>query len=123
VSVMQSSFFHVVDRPFVVPLTLDQHAPAVKFALYALIAIVAAEALFVYVIARRDPRIRSVQDIRGAAGLKPLGSVPVLQRTRGSAGPPPSAVRRTRRRPPRPPPLPRRWPAAGGGGRRPPGTR
>jgi len=82
VSVMQSSFFHVVDRPFVVPLTLDQHAPAVKFALYALIAIVAAEALFVYVIGRRDPRIRSMQDVRRAAGLKPLGSVPLLTRTR-----------------------------------------
>lgn len=81
VSVTQSSFFHVVDRPFVVPLTLDQHAPAVKYALYALVGIVAAEALFVYVIARRDPRIRSVQDIRRAAGLKPLGSVPVLKRT------------------------------------------
>jgi len=82
VSVMQSSFFHVVDRPFVVPLTLDQHAPAVKLALYALIGIIAAEALFVYLIGRRDPRIRSVQDVRRAAGLKPLGSLPVLTRTR-----------------------------------------
>ena len=82
VSVLQASFFHVVDQPFVVPFKLDQHAPAVKYGLYALVAVAAAEALFVYVIARRDPRIRSVQDVRRAGRFKPLGSAPVLGRTR-----------------------------------------
>jgi hypothetical protein len=80
VSILQSSFFHVVDQPFVVPFTLDQHTPAVKYALYALIGIVSAEALFVYVVSRRDPRIRSVQDVRRAGQLRPLGSAPVLTR-------------------------------------------
>ncbi|HSR22384.1 MAG TPA: hypothetical protein VLW53_02455 [Candidatus Eisenbacteria bacterium] len=82
VSVLQASFFHVVDQPFAVPFKLDQHAPAVRYGLYALIAIVSAEALFVYVIVRRDPRIRSVQDVRRAGRFKPLGSAPVPRRTR-----------------------------------------
>jgi hypothetical protein len=79
---LQSSFFHVVDQPFVVPFRLDQHSVAFKYAAGALAGILFGEALLVYVIARRDPRIRSVQDVRHAGGFKPLGSAPVLSRQR-----------------------------------------
>jgi hypothetical protein len=81
VSVLQSSFFHIVDQPFVVPFTLDQHTPAVKFAIYALVGTVAAVTLYIYLTCRRDPRIRSVQDVRRAGRFKPLGSAPVLKGT------------------------------------------
>jgi hypothetical protein len=74
---LQASFFHVIDQPFAVPLVLDQHNPAVKYALFALVGIAAAEALLVYVIARRDPAIRSVQDVRRIGRFKPLGTAPV----------------------------------------------
>jgi hypothetical protein len=73
---MQSSFFHVVDQPYVVPLKIDQHLPAVKYLTYALLGVLAAETLFVYVVARRDPRIRVVQDIRRVGSFRPLGSTP-----------------------------------------------
>jgi hypothetical protein len=79
---LQSSFFHVVDQPFVVPFRLDQHSVAFKYAGGALVAILGVEALLVYVIARRDPRIRSVLDVRQAGGFKPLGSAPSLSRQR-----------------------------------------
>lgn len=74
---LQASFFHVVDQPFAVPLQLDQHTPAVKYTLFALVGIAAVEALFVYLTARRDPRIRSVQDVRRVGRFKPLGTAPV----------------------------------------------
>ena len=73
---LQSSFFHVVDQPFVVPLKIDQHLPAVKYLAFALVGVLAAEALFVYVVARRDPHIRAVQDIRRVGRFRPLGSTP-----------------------------------------------
>jgi hypothetical protein len=73
---MQSSFFHVVDQPYVVPLKIDQHLPAVKYLLFALVGVLAAEALLIYVVARRDPRIRAVQDIRRVGKFRPLGSTP-----------------------------------------------
>lgn len=78
----QSSLFHVVDQPFVVPFKLDQHAAAVKYGAFGLVGILGAEALLVYVIARRDPHIRSALDVRLAARFKPLGSAPVLSRQR-----------------------------------------
>jgi hypothetical protein len=82
VSVLQASFFHIVDQPFVAPFEFNQHTPAVKAAIYGLVVISAAEALFIYLVVRRDPRIRSVQEVRRAGRFKPLGSVPVLGRSR-----------------------------------------
>jgi hypothetical protein len=73
---LQASFFHVVDQPFVVPLKIDQHLPAVKYLLFALVGVLAAETLLVYVVARRDPHIRAVQDIRRVGKFRPLGSAP-----------------------------------------------
>jgi hypothetical protein len=79
---LQSSFFHVVDQPYVVPLKIDQHLPAVKYLAFGLVGILAAEVLLVYVIARRDPRIRAVQDIRRVGKFRPLGSTPASIRPR-----------------------------------------
>jgi hypothetical protein len=76
VSTLQSSFFHVVDQPFVVPLKIDQHLPAVKYLLFALVGVLSAEVLLVYVIARRDPHIRAVQDVRRVGRFRPLGTTP-----------------------------------------------
>jgi hypothetical protein len=73
---LQASFFHVVDQPVVVPLKIDQHLPAVKYLLFALVGVLAAETLLVYVVARRDPHIRAVQDIRRVGKFRPLGSAP-----------------------------------------------
>jgi hypothetical protein len=73
---LQSSFFHVVDQPYVVPLKIDQHLPAVKYLAFGLVGVLGAEVLLVYVIARRDPRIRAVQDIRRVGKFRPLGSTP-----------------------------------------------
>ena len=77
-----SAIFHVVDQPYVVPFKLERRAPAVKYAAFGLIGVLSAEALLVYMLARRDPGIRSVQDVRLAGGFKPLGSAPVLGRHR-----------------------------------------
>lgn len=79
---LQSSFFHVVDQPYIIPLKIDQRLLAVKYLLYALIAVVSLETLFVYVIARRDPHIRAVQDVRRVGRFRPLGSTPPSVQTR-----------------------------------------
>jgi hypothetical protein len=73
---LQSSFFHIVDQPYVVPLKIDQHLPAVKYLLFSLVGVLGAETVLVYVVARRDPRIRAVQDIRRVGKFRPLGSTP-----------------------------------------------
>lgn len=75
---LQASLFHMVDPPMLLPQKLGRSTPGVKEALAALGAIAGIEALLVYVVARRDPTIRSGEDVRRALGLKPLGSVPVL---------------------------------------------
>jgi hypothetical protein len=78
VNTIQASVFHVVDPPAASPRSITRSTPAVKYALEALAAVAVAEALLVYVLARRDPSIRSLEDARRGAGLKPLGSTPVL---------------------------------------------
>ena len=75
---LQSSFFHIVDQPYVVPLKIDQHLPAVKYLLFSLVGVLGAETVLVYVVARRDPRIRAVQDIRRVGKFRPLGSTPAV---------------------------------------------
>lgn len=78
---MQAAVFHVVDSPSLVPRRFSTSMPAFKHAIYAFVGLAAIEALFVYVLARRDPSIRSVEEVRRAVGLKPLGSVPVVHST------------------------------------------
>jgi hypothetical protein len=74
-----SAMFHIVDPPALAPQpVISSTTPGLKQAGVALGAVAAIEALLVYVVARRDPTIRSGEDIRRALGLKPLGSVPLL---------------------------------------------
>jgi uncharacterized protein involved in exopolysaccharide biosynthesis len=75
-----AAMFHVVDPPAVVHEALiSSRTPGLKQAGLALGVVAALEALLVYVAARRDPTIRSGEEIRRALGLKPLGSVPLLR--------------------------------------------
>jgi hypothetical protein len=78
VASIQASIFHVVDQPAVTPQRLGPATPGVRYALSALAAVLIAEALLVYVLARRDPSVRSPEDVRRELGLKPLGSAPVV---------------------------------------------
>jgi uncharacterized protein involved in exopolysaccharide biosynthesis len=73
----QQSLYHVVDQPSAAPQPLDGHAPAVRFATYALGAALALEIAFVYVTARRDPRIRTATEVARALGVRAIGTVPV----------------------------------------------
>lgn len=75
---LQASLFHVVDPPMALPQKLSRSTPGVSEGLAAIGAIAGIEALLVYVVARRDPTVRSGEDVRRAVGLKPLGSVPIL---------------------------------------------
>jgi hypothetical protein len=75
---IQASVFHVVDPPAHTPETISTSTPAVKYSLGALAAVAVLEALLVYVLARRDPSVRSLEDVRREVGLKPLGSTPVV---------------------------------------------
>lgn len=76
---LQSSLFHVVDPPALQPAGLTRTTPGLKEGGIALAGAAALEVLFVYVIARRDPTIRSAEDVRHALGLTSLGSVPVFR--------------------------------------------
>lgn len=77
VTTLQSSFFHVVDPPAVLPKQIiTKQSLTLRLAIGGLGGVFALEALIVYVIARRDPGIRSVEDVRRQIGLKPLGSAP-----------------------------------------------
>lgn len=80
VSTLKDSFFRVIDEPGVMPKPINRETPALRLFLFGAAAIVALEALFVYVVARRDPRVRSVEEVGPEVGLKPLGSAPVLGR-------------------------------------------
>lgn len=77
VASLQSSFFHVTDPPAVLPQPIiTKQSLTLRLGLGGLGAVLALEALIVYVIAKRVPGIRSVEDVRRELGLKPLGSVP-----------------------------------------------
>jgi hypothetical protein len=76
---IQASIFHVVDPPELVPPSFaPQSSPALRLGLIALGAVAVLEALFVYVVARRDPRVRVIEDVRLEVGLRPLGSAPLI---------------------------------------------
>lgn len=75
---IQASVFHVVDPPALTPQKLSTSTPAVKYTLAAFAGVAVLEALLVYVLARRDPNLRSLEDVRREVGLRPLGSTPVV---------------------------------------------
>jgi hypothetical protein len=80
VATIQASVVHVVDLPAVAPQRITTSSPVVKWPLGAFAALVLLEALLVYVLARRDPTIRSLEEIQREVGLRPLGSTPALSR-------------------------------------------
>ena len=77
---IQASIFHVVDPPAAAPQGITRSSPAVRYSLTAVAGIALLEALLVYVLARRDPSVRSLEEVRREVGLRPLGSTPVLGR-------------------------------------------
>jgi hypothetical protein len=79
VSTLNAAFFRVVDPPSVMPRQIiTKQSPALRLAVGGLGSAFAVEALIVYVVARRDPSIRSVEEIRRQLGLRSLGSAPPL---------------------------------------------
>jgi hypothetical protein len=80
VTTIQASIFHVVDAPAAAPAGITRSSPAVKYSVTTFAGIALAEALLVYVLARRDPSVRSLEEVRREVGLRPLGSTPVVGR-------------------------------------------
>jgi hypothetical protein len=78
VASIQASVFHIVDPPTPSPQRISTTTPGVRYSLAAFAAVAVAELLLVYVLARRDPNVRSLEDVRREIGLKPLGSTPVV---------------------------------------------
>lgn len=77
VATLRTSYFRVVDPPAVLPVQLvTKKSLSLKLGFGALGGLLALEALIVYVVAKRDPGIRSVEDVRRQIGLRPLGSAP-----------------------------------------------
>jgi uncharacterized protein involved in exopolysaccharide biosynthesis len=79
---VQASIFHVVDPPAPVPQRISRTTPAIRYAGATFAGVAIVEALLIYVVARRDPSIRSLHDVRTQVGLKTLGSTPPLLHTR-----------------------------------------
>jgi len=80
VAPLERANFQVIDPPTSQPRVLDLKSLAVRGFLLGLIAILAIEAIIVYLVGRRDPRIRSGEEIRLRTGLPYLGSTPELLR-------------------------------------------
>ena len=77
VATLHSSLFRIADPPSVMPKQLiTKQSPMLRLGIGSFAAVLALEALIVYVIARRDPTIRSVEDVRRQVGLRLLGSAP-----------------------------------------------
>lgn len=72
-----AALYHVMDPPGATPQPLTSRSPAVRAALYGLLAVLALEVGFVYNSARRDPRIRTGTEVARALGVRALGAVPL----------------------------------------------
>jgi hypothetical protein len=70
----QPTAFHLVDPPSVDPVALSLKSPVVKITLETLAAVAGVEMLLVYVIARRDPRIRSGEEAARVLDVPYLGA-------------------------------------------------
>jgi uncharacterized protein involved in exopolysaccharide biosynthesis len=77
---MRTSVFHVLDPPAVRPVTLTAKSPVVKALLGGFGGVALLEAMLIYVLAKRDPRVRSGEEVEERLGLRNLGSTPVLDR-------------------------------------------
>jgi hypothetical protein len=78
---LQKAVFRVVDPPAVSSRAFDTKSPSFRFGTLALVGVAVAEFLLVYVLAMRDPRVRSVDDLP-ARELKvvDLGRAPAMER-------------------------------------------
>jgi hypothetical protein len=77
VATSESSLFRIADPPSVMPQRLiTKQSLMLRLGIGSFGATLALEALLIYVIARRDPSIRSVEDVRRQIDLRPLGSAP-----------------------------------------------
>jgi hypothetical protein len=81
VPAIQAALLRVVDQPAVAPKTLSSSTPALRAAMIVLAASAVAAVLFVYVVARRDPRVRCLEDVRRdvGSGLRLLGTAPAVR--------------------------------------------
>lgn len=70
----QPTAFHMVDPPSLDRTTFSLKSPSVRIALETLAGIAGFEMLLVYVIARRDPRIRSGEDAARVLDVPYLGA-------------------------------------------------
>jgi capsular polysaccharide biosynthesis protein len=77
---MRTSVFHVLDPPAVQPVTLTAKSPVVKALLGGFGGVALLEAMLIYVLAKRDPRVRSGEEVEERLGLRNLGSTPLLDR-------------------------------------------
>jgi hypothetical protein len=80
VATIQASIVHVVDPPAAAPQKITTSSPVVKYSLGTFAGLVLLEALLIYVLAKRDPSIRSLEEIQHEVGLRTLGSTPALNR-------------------------------------------
>jgi hypothetical protein len=76
---LRTSVFHVLDPPAVQPATFSLKSPVVRVLLSGFGGVALLEALLVYLFARRDPRIRSGEEVEQRLGLRHLGSTPLLK--------------------------------------------
>lgn len=80
VGILKASFFTLIDPPTLLPQPIiTKRSPALRLAVGGLAGVLAVEALIVYVIARRDPGIRSIEDVRRRLGIRPLGTAPPVR--------------------------------------------
>jgi capsular polysaccharide biosynthesis protein len=73
---VQHSLYQVLDSPTAAPQPLDGHTPTVRFTSYAVGAVLAVEIAFVYMTARRDPRIRTATEVARSLDIRAIGAVP-----------------------------------------------
>jgi hypothetical protein len=72
----RGAMLRVLDPPRADPKTIDLKSPLVRNSLLAFGAVAAIEAMLLYVLAVRDPRVRGGGEIRAQLGIPFLGSTP-----------------------------------------------
>jgi uncharacterized protein involved in exopolysaccharide biosynthesis len=77
---LQSAVFQIVDPPAVTPTPFSLKAPAVRLFQLALALTAATELFVIYLMARRDPRVRTGREVEKRVAIRYLGSTPTLER-------------------------------------------
>jgi hypothetical protein len=76
---LEQAAFQVIDPPTAQPRPLDLKSLAVRGFLLGLAGTVAVTLMLVYVIGRRDPRIRSGEELPARTGIPFLGTTPLVR--------------------------------------------